>query len=279
MAFKLGLHRRDQGVCTTDCAGAASSGILATTTPTSSVAGSNPSTIVGPNTTQLPSSPGATNTNASNTPNVNPVPQTGVSKGAVAGVAIGCAIVGAAVAGLIVFLLLRRRNNRQQRPIGYAQHLGPQNGAFASQEKSDGSLSKGAVVVSVTEKYLPQPVEDDAIKGEMSKLRDRIKNHAQSYYHVGAVNPSVVEESKFQGLSRSSGIPTAAIREMLLNPASRITAIRMYLAWEIMSRCLGSTASALSLLPPEVSNFAGLLANSNNTDAGKTTCVRISGLY
>jgi len=115
-------------------------------------------------------------------------------------------------------------------------------------------------------RYLPQPVEDDKITGALSQLRDRIKNHAQSYYHIGPVEPAMVDLGAIQELAQAMKLPAAGLRDALLNPQSRIAAIRLYLSWVVLSRSGVAAGGRDSLLPPEVALFAAGLEDDGSSE-------------
>jgi hypothetical protein len=137
------------------------------------------------------------------------------------------------LAGLIVFLLSRRKRRQPAYP---QQHL-PSNGrAYGELEKYGTTATSVPVqsgVVTNINRLLPQPAEDDAIIGALSKIRDGIKNHAQNYYHNAPLRHDVVDEARLVELANTSAMPTSAIRNLLLNPATRVPTIRLFLGYLI----------------------------------------------
>jgi hypothetical protein len=125
-------------------------------------------------------------------------------------------------------------------------------------------------VVSNIDRLLPQPAEDGAIIGSLSKIRDGIKNHTQNYYHNAPVRHEVVDEARLVELANATAMPTSAIRNLLLNPATRVPAIRLFLGHLILSRCTGRTDGQLSFLPSEISNLAAFPAGTGGTKACKS---------
>jgi hypothetical protein len=180
----------------------------------------------------------------------------GISKGAAAGISIGTAILGAAIASFFFVFLFARYKKRRQQPNDYTHHLGN----FESSPKKS--------VVVVAENYLPQPAEDDAIKGELSRLRDNIKNHAQSYYHTAPVSAQAIDQNRLHSISGATGILAPKLQELFLNPKTRTATIRLYLAWIILSRC--GLQENYSLLPAEVATFAAAMAGGENTSTSKS---------
>jgi hypothetical protein len=186
--------------------------------------------------------------------------------GIYAGIAIGCLIGGFLLAGLLFFFLLRR-TKRSQSARNYEQHSPPQAGAV---DYSD----KGFAVTTVAsaagvDKFLPQPVEDNKILNEMSNLRDKIKNHAQNYYHTNPVDASQLNQSALHEISRVIGLSTAVLQNTLLNPSTRVSGIRACIAGVIFSRFGGQKGIAGdSILPAEMASSADAFENSR--DRGKT---------
>jgi hypothetical protein len=106
------------------------------------------------------------------------------------------------------------------------------------------------------EKHLPQPVEDNKILSEMSNVRDKIKNHAQSFYHTTSIDPSQLNASAVQGISSTIAIPASSLTNILLNPATRIAGIRACIAGVIFSRFGGHGLAGDSLLPAQMAYSA-----------------------
>ena len=124
-------------------------------------------------------------------------------------------------------------------------------------------------MVTNIDRLLPQPAEDDAIIGALSKIRDGIKNHAQNYYHNGPVRHDAVDEARLVELANTIAMPTSAIRNLLLNPATRVPTIRLFLGHLILSRCTGRT-DGLSFLPSEISNLSTFPTATGGTTACKS---------
>ncbi|KAL8910941.1 MAG: hypothetical protein Q9171_003808 [Xanthocarpia ochracea] len=144
------------------------------TMTTTKPASGRPSNSTSPN----PSSGSSNSATPRNNPN-------SISPGAAAGVGIGSAIAGALIAAAILFLFFRRR----RRPAPARSDVIPLNG-FGSVEKTFASPDSISPV-GMIERSLPQPAEDQALGGEMSRLKTAIKNHVQSFYHTNSVPGSV----------------------------------------------------------------------------------------
>lgn len=125
---------------------------------------------------------------------------------------------------------------------------------------------KGVTATNV-DRLLPQPAEDDAIIGGLSKIRDGIKNHVQNYYYSGPISHEMVDEARLVDLSQATGIPTSALLKFLLNPTTRLPTIRLFLGYLILSRCQGRTDGQPSFLPDEVLGLAAYQSSANNANS------------
>ena len=128
---------------------------------------------------------------------------------------------------------------------------------------------KGATATNV-DRLLPQPAEDDAIIGGLSKIRDGIKNHVQNYYYSDPISHEIVDEARLVDLSQATGIPTSALLKFLFNPATRLPTIRLFLGHLILSSCQGRTDGQPSFLPYEVSSLAAYYQSSANANSCKS---------
>ena len=193
-----------------------------------------------------------------------------ISPGAAAGVGIGSAIAGALIAAAILVLSFRRR----KRPAPARSDVIPLNG-FGSVEKtfaSPDSISPFGMI----ERSLPQPAEDQALGGEMSRLKTAIKNHVQSFYHTNSVPGSVDQVAL--GLIAMGNMPLIAstLGSLLSNPVTRMTAVRFCITWTAVSRIDLNCEPSLSFLPPEIASC--LLSISSTRDdpssESRQTCSR-----
>ncbi|KAF2816567.1 uncharacterized protein BDZ99DRAFT_139101 [Mytilinidion resinicola] len=177
--------------------------------------------------------------------------KSGVSGGAAAGIAIGCLIAGAAIAGLIVWLLMRRSRNKiqagfQDRPA--AAHAGPEKQLILGAPSNASSDS----TLRIVENHLPLPLEDNAISGDVTKLSTLIKNHVQSYYHESPVASGTVDLDALQALGDNLPVSIGTLGTLLSNPTTREVGLRFCIAWVIISRSKLNGDPKTTLLPPEV---------------------------
>jgi hypothetical protein len=218
--------------------------------------------------------------------------------GAVAGIGVACALVGALIAGLIVFLIMSHRKSRRasskQVPFpsdggghilqekGGVVELGGKSiaelagehstreihdvaelgGGHSVRKKIDVDVaelttpySEGELGVDIN-RLLPQPAGDNVLISGLSMIRDDIKNHVQKYYHSTPVDPNTVDEARLIELATVMALSTSSALDLLLNPATRMPTIRLFLAHVILSRCRAQTDGTLSFLPSEASALA-----------------------
>ncbi|KAG9236974.1 hypothetical protein BJ875DRAFT_481715 [Amylocarpus encephaloides] len=241
-----------------------------TSPPPQTGRGASSSTSARTTSPPIPSQPGpstvpdsAATTTASLLPTVTSTSHR-VSSGAAAGIGVGCLLAGTLIAGLIAFLLFRRKKNTEysgQHPYGAGYVASDKGGLMGG----DSPISGGAALN--INRLLPQPAEDAAIIGGLSKIRDDIKNHAQNYYHNDAIRPELVDETEVLDLAHAISAPPSAVRGLFLNPGTRTDAIRLFLAQLILSSCTGTSDLRLSLLPREISAFTANLSANDAANA------------
>jgi hypothetical protein len=225
--------------------------------------------------TTLPSSLFSQPTSSNRTTSAGPKPtsttapnHSGVSKGAAAGIGVGCAIAGTAIAFLLFWFFKRKSNNRHQTPDQEAR-----TAAFLRQEKlpavSAQPLDNANFTTRTVENNLPQPLEDNAIAEAISKISNSIKNHVQSYYHSSRVSAGAVNLDAFQALG--DGLPTSigTLNTMLANPTTRETALRLCIAWVVVSRIQFGGDPRITFLPPEVTSCINSMTGLDSKPQGK----------
>lgn len=189
--------------------------------------------------------PGAAGATGSNVPGA----KSGVAPGAVAGIAIAMLIVGGLIAGLIFFFLFRRQKKGSN--VQHYNQPGSYSGTTTGLEK--GPTVVASAVSGGVDNLLPQPAEDDAITGELSKIRDSIKNHIRTYYDFGSIN-GVIDDAQLIELAQDSGLKASILANGLKSPSSGNEFPRLFLAWAVLSRCRPDRHP--TLLPTEVIGVA-----------------------
>ncbi|KAL9026952.1 MAG: hypothetical protein Q9196_004460, partial [Gyalolechia fulgens] len=232
----------------------------ATTSPSS--ASTSATSLASSFTTSGPTGEATTNPSSANQTSGEAIPRhnsgsDAISPGAAAGIGIACAIAGALIAAAILALLFKRRRHR--RP---ARGDAVQLDGFASLDKTTVSSRDLPSPLGLIERSLPQPVEDQALGGELSRLRTSIKNHVQSYYHTNSVVGSVDQAAL--GIIAAGNMPLIAstLASLLSNPATRLTALRFCIAWVAISRIDPSCEPSRSFLPPEIAGCLVSIASA-----------------
>jgi hypothetical protein len=196
-----------------------------------------------------------------------------LSTGAVAGVAIGCLIGGALLAAFLGWLFLRRRKS-SGRHVSEYKGLAP-----VSHEKEPGTktttLKSGSPVTASLESGLPQPLEDQALSGEITKISNLIKNHVQSYYRIGRVNSLVIDYKHVQALGKELPVSVGTLSTLLSDSTTRESALRFCIAWVVVARMQFQSPAEATFLPPEISRCLREMTIVNS-GSGRKFCHFIS---
>lgn len=173
-----------------------------------------------------------------------------LSTGAIAGIAISCLAAGALLAGVVLWFCWRKRRQPKN------QYPQPDTYALASQEKGFSAsalpLAGKRSSVAALGGGLPQPLEDKAISGDVSKISNAIKNHVQSYYHTSRVNPGLIDYEDLHALGPDLPVSVGTLTALIGNAATREIALRFIIARVIVSKLQPSKDPSKSLLPSEV---------------------------
>lgn len=189
-----------------------------------------------------------------------------ISTGALAGVAIGCLAAGALIACFILWVCWRRRSAPR------TQYSQTNTYATASNEKG---FSANAIPLTgqrsskfASGNVLPQPLEDKAISGDISKISNAIKNHVQSFYHTSRVSPDLIDYDDLQVLGSNLPISVGTLTELMRNATTREIALRFIIAWVIVSKIQPAKDPSKSLLPSEVANCYHVIATGDGGHQG-----------
>ncbi|RYN48904.1 hypothetical protein AA0118_g11629 [Alternaria tenuissima] len=220
--------------------------------------------------TSVASKPAAIDSTASGGPKASDGPssvQKGLSGGAVAGVAIAMLLVGLLIAGAVFFFLLRRQKKKrynlvQTQPAPHA----PINDATRTLEKGPTAVTS-AYAMNIDD-MLPQPVADDTITDAVLKLRDNIKNHVRTYYHLSPIPAASVSQAHMGQLATATGTSSARLASMLSNTSTRAETLRLILAWIVLSRCTGGRDE--SLLPRELAAIDMVIPGKDGSNTAQS---------
>jgi hypothetical protein len=131
------------------------------------------------------------------------------------------------------------------------------------------SVETGSPISQALENGLPQPLEDKAISGEISKISNLIKNHVQSYYHTGRVSPALVDLDDLQALGNDLPISTGTLSTLLGNSDTREIALRFCIAWIMISRMQLHSDPNVTFFPPEIARSFQSMAYVDRGSRGK----------
>ncbi|KAI3337562.1 hypothetical protein HD806DRAFT_476990 [Xylariaceae sp. AK1471] len=217
--------------------------VLTTTTPTTSPSENIPAT--------QPTSTAAQTTSTSGTS--VPIPHTslkssGLSNGAIAGVAIATAIVGGLL-GLIAGLLFARRGKKHRSPPEYV--------AYADREKEPATSPTTTDALQL-DQFLLDSKPDTTIASELRSLGHLIQQHVESHYHL---QPVQLESSRLRqplsdlGIERGSAPAIARLASLAHEPRTRLNAIRYVIAKAVFESTVIGGSTCVSLLPAMVSGL------------------------
>ncbi|KAI0478162.1 hypothetical protein F4859DRAFT_513746 [Xylaria cf. heliscus] len=171
-----------------------------------------------------------------------------ISNSAVAGLGTGVAIAGLLLGSLISFLFFRHHRKRQNQPVYIPQS------------------EKGEIIppnVRTTdpiplEHFLLDPVPQPKISQELQSLGQLMQQHCETYYHLLPVHSSeseLADNLSLLGIENGGMSRTTNTTTLLIDPATRLTAIRHIIAKAVFGSIAPVTSSGLSLLPPGVSDM------------------------
>lgn len=196
----------------------------------------------------------------------------GFSSGAAAGIAIGCLIAGALIAGLVFWFCGRKRKaSSTQDYEANSTTLMPWEKGFATNAVS---LKGESPNTSPPLGVLPLPLEDKAITGEISRIGNSIKNHVQSYYQMGRVSQGLIDMDDIHAIGSNQPISAGTLSTLLGNSATREIALRFCIAWAVCSRMKPTDDPRATLLPVEVVGCYQKIANEHKSSPGELTSTR-----
>ncbi|KAI9662319.1 MAG: hypothetical protein M1821_008486 [Bathelium mastoideum] len=240
-------------------------------TPTASTSASTASGITSASSsTSSPSTTATSSTSSTSSTSTPPKPtksvnrEAGVSNGAAAGIGIGCAVIGALLAALGVWILMRKKRHPRRSYSAPVERSLPYEGGGLGKGSSGGSppIPLQSLPASTVERMLPQPLDDNTIGRDFSKLGTALKNHAQTYYVSEKDSLARADTTAIQRLlGPESSLDSGTVADMLARAHSRLSATRYLLAWAVIQRIDDD------LLPPGVAtcmqSMAGLAHDPN----------------
>jgi hypothetical protein len=151
-----------------------------------------------------------------------------------------------------LFWFFKRKSNNRHQTLDQETRAAALSGQEKQPVANIKPLDNANLTTRTVENNLPQPLEDNAIAEAISKISNSIKNHVQSYYHSARVSVGTVNPDALQALG--DGFPTSigTLNTMLANPTTRETALRLCIAWVVVSRIQFGGDPRITFLPPEV---------------------------
>jgi hypothetical protein len=227
-------------------------------------------TVVGPSAipTKAPSTAGSSS-------------GTGLTGGAIGGIAVACFVGGAVIASLVFFLLTRSRARKNK---GYTSE---ESYGASKEGYSADSKKRTAVTISlpedspaaIVENNLPQPKEDNAIIGDLSKLKNKIEGHIQAFYQTGPANDQAALQALPQILGEGSPIPVSRLAGLLSNSKSRPAVLRSALAWVIVSKIGVESNPRDTFLPAQVTGAVHTLPPTRMDETSRSHILRPLSLH
>ncbi|OAR01144.1 hypothetical protein LLEC1_05186 [Akanthomyces lecanii] len=238
----------------------------ATTSPTptgsaSAVSTASTSSAQTASTLNTSATPATTNTKTGTSKSPTPTSSTsppvsshssGISTGATAGIAIGCALVGLAIGLLLAFCLFRRKGKRNSL-VG--------NGVLPREFEAYPS-DKGAPVHDVQlNQFLLEATPDRDIVQETQSIGSLIDQHVESYYHTHPITvdtralASVLSQSGFLFTTNPACLDAQGAAALCLDPRSRRVGLRHILMRVLFSSIDVHPFHGPSMLPAPAASF------------------------
>lgn len=174
-----------------------------------------------------------------------------LSDGAVAGVAIGCAIAGAILALIVFGLVLRSRKERSNHASSIAYETTPRG-------QSVDVDSKSAMMTPMTDMTLER-ADDSQIKKSMMDMNELINQHVENHYHNQSFSGSQADlerELMRCGFNGASDLSAGFMTSVLINPRTRAAGVRRLIAYVIIRHSQPSAEESVLLLPGSIAGVS-----------------------
>lgn len=200
------------------------------------------------------------------------------SSGALAGIAGACAMCGALLAFAVAWCIFRRR--RRQLSMRASSTTRPetwQDGSSKHALSPDTMVEclKTSKARPLIESVLPAPMRDREVAHELCLLSVFIERHATSYFGSdvaqGQVHPEQRTETAqnlAQILDYDAPCRADAMVPLLANSATRVAAVRVLLAWAVLSNIELTSRPETTLLPPELAECMESMDDPTSEEEG-----------
>lgn len=177
-----------------------------------------------------------------------------VSNGAIAGVAVGCFIVGALVGALVCCFLFKKRLQRNRYAARSTYLTGPE-------PPYDGE--KGTPMVSIASvgglDFLPQQADDAEVQRKLSTVIDQIDQHVENFYSNREIRlDAALEDDLFDFETPGLAQPLAVCFTNTTHPT---ILIKHCLAFLIFNLTLAPGEGTQPLLPAELASTIAAVYN------------------
>jgi hypothetical protein len=172
----------------------------------------------------------------------------GLGSGAVAGIAIATALLGATIGAIVVFLIAGR---------GKKYKAAPDYVVYSDREK-EAPISPGTSDEPQLDQFLLDAQSDTALASDLCSINHLIQQHAEAHYNL---NPVQLESSRLRqplddlGIERGSAPVIARLASLVLEPRTRLNAIRYVIAKTVFESTVIGGSACISMLPPTVSSL------------------------
>lgn len=188
-------------------------------------------------------------------PSISSASSPGLGTGAVAGVAVGCLIVGALIAFAVAFFCLKRRRTKH-----YDDHSPTTTTIVSDLKGYHAPLPVPPPVAdsSPLDKFLLDSASDEEMAAELHALGTLIQSHAENNYHLGTVlvNKNTLSTALTQlGVQKGGSLRPSELASLALAPATRQAALQHVISQVVFTSVDASARSQLSMLPSPVAAF------------------------
>ncbi|KAI0156716.1 hypothetical protein GGR52DRAFT_587063 [Hypoxylon sp. FL1284] len=173
-----------------------------------------------------------------------------LSRGAIIGIAVGCAVAGLLL-GIIAGLFLFRKRRQQVSRYDEA--------AAESQEKNIPDVATDTIEL---DRFLLGSTPDAEIGKKLRSLGHLLRQHVENNYHLQQVSWNVDELSQALlqlGLGQGGTVTTAELASLSLDPKYRYKIIQHVIARVTFASIAFNEVTPFSLLPQPVSSFGSMI--------------------
>ncbi|KAH7126110.1 hypothetical protein EDB81DRAFT_663142 [Dactylonectria macrodidyma] len=194
-------------------------------------------------------------TSADHSTTISQSRNSGVSTGAIAGIAVGCAVVGLIFGFAAAWLLHRRWTGKSLAGDVKVVTTTPESKGYASIVTSPIAASASGSDSQI-DQFLLAATPDKEIGAELQALGDLIHQHVENHYNVGTMTvSSSLLSQHLVNLGFTSGPTSDAVAGLCINPKSRQAGLRHVISTIVFKSIDVNSRSSLSMLPAPLAAF------------------------